>query len=82
MNLRFTTVLRCLKAAQCSARSFTTAPGASVKLSFDKYDAKRDSTTGNPVLILHGLFGSRQNWRAISKRLNADLNPYRPVMRN
>lgn len=65
---------------QCVPRCFGTVTAPTVKLSFDKYDVKREGTaTGCPVIIMHGLFGSRQNWRAIAKRLNADLNPYRAV---
>lgn len=88
MNLGFSQVLRTLVASQCKSRYFSgssaSSLGGAVKLSFDKYDVKRDSDVGSkgsrpPLLILHGLFGSRQNWRAISKRLNADLNPYRAV---
>ncbi|KAJ2721295.1 hypothetical protein GGI07_004075 [Coemansia sp. Benny D115] len=33
-----------------------------------------DSTKHQPLLILHGLFGSKQNWRAISKQLTRTLN--------
>ncbi|KAF6216819.1 hypothetical protein GE061_001169 [Apolygus lucorum] len=30
------------------------------------------SSTGNPVLILHGILGSKNNWNSLSKALNKD----------
>lgn len=85
MNLRFSSLLRPILNIHGCNRSLSSVPGAAVKLSFDKYNVKPElskSDASPPVLILHGLFGSRQNWRGISKRLNADLNPYRPVRSN
>lgn len=51
-----------------------------VKLSYDEYLPKDpQSASGAPLLIMHGLFGSRQNWRGISKRLTQVLNPCRRI---
>uniref|UniRef100_A0A1B0DGD2 sn-1-specific diacylglycerol lipase ABHD11 n=1 Tax=Phlebotomus papatasi TaxID=29031 RepID=A0A1B0DGD2_PHLPP len=52
-----------------------------VKLSYDEYLPKEtQSASGAPLLIMHGLFGSRQNWRGISKRLTQVLNPSRRIL--
>ncbi|XP_055705842.1 protein ABHD11-like isoform X2 [Phlebotomus papatasi] len=52
-----------------------------VKLSYDEYLPKDpQSASGAPLLIMHGLFGSRQNWRGISKRLTQVLNPSRRIL--
>lgn len=40
-------------------------------LAFSEFEEKRP---GCPVIIAHGLFGSRSNWRSIASRL-ADTNP-------
>lgn len=34
---------------------------------------------GSPIIIMHGLFGSKQNWSSISKALNAQSTPTRKV---
>lgn len=79
-NIQLATPVSCLRRFGQSAAE----ENGIVKLSFDKYDQKREDVSPQqsqraPLLVLHGLFGSRQNWRAISKRLNADLKPYRTV---
>uniref|UniRef100_A0A1B0CUN3 sn-1-specific diacylglycerol lipase ABHD11 n=1 Tax=Lutzomyia longipalpis TaxID=7200 RepID=A0A1B0CUN3_LUTLO len=52
-----------------------------VKLTYDEYLPKDQTTPGGaPVLIMHGLFGSRQNWRGISKRLTQVLKPGRRIL--
>jgi esterase len=38
--------------------------------------------SGFPVVILHGLLGSSDNWRAISKRLSTSYNIYTVDLRN
>ncbi|GAB0098925.1 alpha/beta hydrolase domain-containing protein 11 [Sergentomyia squamirostris] len=54
----------------------------SVKLSYDEYLPKNLEVAeeASPLLIMHGLFGSRQNWRGISKRLTQVLNPSRRIL--
>ncbi|HWO40638.1 MAG TPA: alpha/beta fold hydrolase [Candidatus Eisenbacteria bacterium] len=37
---------------------------------------------GHPLLILHGLLGSSDNWRAIARRLAASLNVFTVDLRN
>ena len=38
--------------------------------------------TGNPLLILHGLFGSLDNWQGIAKSLSTDFKVYTIDLRN
>lgn len=57
-----------------SRRSYSTA-----RLAFDKYTAKNitPGQTKAPLIICHGLFGSKQNWaslcRAASQRMQRDI---------
>lgn len=39
-----------------------------VELSFDEYQGEGQPTQA-PLITIHGLFGSKQNWRGISKAL-------------
>lgn len=47
-----------------------------VKLSYTHYDPPEfDETNKNPYLIiLHGLFGSKQNWKSLAKTFAQRLN--------
>jgi pimeloyl-ACP methyl ester carboxylesterase len=47
-----------------------------VKLFFRKYGS------GPPLFILHGLFGSSDNWVTIARRLQDDFTVYLPDLRN
>ena len=38
--------------------------------------------SGGPVVILHGLFGSSQNWAGMGRRLSAEGHVYAPDLRN
>ncbi|KAL1926568.1 hypothetical protein VTP01DRAFT_5689 [Rhizomucor pusillus] len=51
-----------------SLRSTTPVP-----LSYDKYPAQTRATGKAPLLIAHGLFGSKQNWRSLGKALSSRL---------
>jgi pimeloyl-ACP methyl ester carboxylesterase len=42
-------------------------------LKFDLFNEKSSSIPQNPIIILHGLFGSRSNNRSIAKELNSRL---------
>ncbi|KAF2715308.1 alpha/beta-hydrolase [Pleomassaria siparia CBS 279.74] len=58
-------------------RSFhASASYRALPLAFDLYDNSGEAT-GAPILILHGLFGSKRNNRSISKALARDLS--RPI---
>lgn len=41
-----------------------------VKLGVSKYEPRVLDGTKNPILIYHGLFGSRHNWRSLSKAIS------------
>ena len=38
--------------------------------------------TGNPVIILHGLFGSSRNWQSVAKTLSENFQIITPDLRN
>ena len=48
-----------------------------VLLSSEKHAAPSSSSSQAPVVVLHGLFGSKQNWRSLAKgmaqRLERDI---------
>ncbi|TPX78239.1 hypothetical protein CcCBS67573_g00436 [Chytriomyces confervae] len=63
------------------ARRFSTQPAA-VKLSHEIHspspksavNARDGKAERAPLLVLHGLFGSKQNWRSVSKQLSNKIN--------
>lgn len=52
------------------------SPSEIVKLSYTQYDPPEfNETNENPYLIiLHGLFGSKQNWKSLAKTFAQRLN--------
>ncbi|CAO3580042.1 unnamed protein product [Absidia cylindrospora] len=62
-----------------SRRTYATSSIKAVQLAFDKYPAKvvNNQTTKSPLIICHGLFGSKQNWaslcRAAAQRIQRDI---------
>ncbi|KAI8097896.1 Alpha/Beta hydrolase protein [Gilbertella persicaria] len=52
-------------------RGYSTVTKA-LNLSFDKHSIK--SSEESPLLICHGLFGSKQNWSSLAKAISARLN--------
>lgn len=41
-----------------------------VKLSYDHHPGpSSDSASKGPLIILHGLYGSKQNWRSLAKKM-------------
>lgn len=49
---------------------------ASQKMAFNVYGNAGEAP---PVIVMHGLFGSKQNWRGIGKALEKKLAPKRKV---
>lgn len=41
-----------------------------VLLDYTNYDGNRDSSTKAVIIVSHGLFGSKKNWRTICKQMN------------
>lgn len=50
-----------------------------VNLAYSSYESTSSDNDANPVIIMHGLFGMKQNWRSISKVLHNKTNPPRKV---
>lgn len=48
-------------------RAFSTARVSHAELAYQVYGPEKEQTASDPVLFLHGLFGSKQNNRSISK---------------
>jgi len=64
---------------QLSVRSIATARASEltspVPLSFTEVPKPSpQAALSQPVVILHGLFGSKQNWKALSKAMASRLN--------
>jgi esterase len=52
-----------------------------VALAYQEFKA-RQSGTGEPLVILHGLFGSQRNWQSVAKRLAESFHVYTVDLRN
>ncbi|KAJ3559155.1 hypothetical protein NP233_g11337 [Leucocoprinus birnbaumii] len=50
---------------------------ATIALDFQKYSAPGIDDNEGPVVILHGLFGSKRNWNSLARGFNSSLN--RPI---
>ncbi|KAF2728942.1 alpha/beta-hydrolase [Polyplosphaeria fusca] len=61
---------------KCSRSFHASASWRTVDLAFDVHD-NGGKATGAPIVVLHGLFGSKKNNRSISKALARDLS--RPI---
>lgn len=48
-------------------------------LASNTFDKVSSSKEVSPIVIMHGLFGTKQNWSSISKALNANSSPTRKV---
>ncbi|KAB8212464.1 hypothetical protein P875_00034031 [Aspergillus parasiticus SU-1] len=56
-----------------SIRAFSTSRVLRNDLSYQVFGPEKDETSRSPIVFLHGLFGSKQNNRSISKALARDL---------
>lgn len=59
-----------------SLRSSDVVP---VELSYNAYDKIESDPPVSPVLVLHGLFGSKFNWNSLSKAFHQKTKPTRTV---
>ncbi|GAO45883.1 hypothetical protein G7K_0129-t1 [Saitoella complicata NRRL Y-17804] len=50
------------------------ATSSTVQLAYYKQDPDQQQDGASPLIIMHGLFGSKQNWRSLSKAFARDLN--------
>ncbi|XP_001863078.2 protein ABHD11 [Culex quinquefasciatus] len=79
-------VLKTVTAAPCCTSSVryisTTNPLrylAPVELSYTVYDKVASDSSTPPVLVLHGLFGSKANWNSLSKAFHQKTKPIRKI---
>ncbi|XP_026476966.1 protein ABHD11-like isoform X2 [Ctenocephalides felis] len=45
-----------------------------VRLAFNSYETTKSGDERSPLIIMHGLLGSKQNWNSISKAIHAKTN--------
>ncbi|KAK7462741.1 hypothetical protein VKT23_007327 [Stygiomarasmius scandens] len=69
---RFSSFSRGLSALSRSARSLSTS--SVVDLDHSEQISSDGNRTQGALVILHGLFGSKQNWSSLSKAFSKDLN--------
>lgn len=51
-----------------STRCFSSSPiNAKLKLAYDFYEAEKPESKKDPIVFIHGLFGSKKNNRSMSK---------------
>ncbi|KAL9541024.1 hypothetical protein MBANPS3_009355 [Mucor bainieri] len=58
-------------------RLYSSYASKTVPLSFTKYDAPSKNkliSRKQPLIICHGLFGSKQNWRSLAKSISSQCN--------
>lgn len=51
-----------------------------VKLSYNSYETTNTKSESYPLVVMHGLFGSKQNWKSLCKAIQQKANPYRKVI--
>lgn len=50
-----------------------------VNLAYNSYENVDNDGEESAVVVMHGLFGSKQNWKSICKVLHATSDPQRKV---
>lgn len=69
---------RCTSFVRCFATS-ASRQIVPLELSYSVYDKLPSDQTTPPVLILHGLFGSKFNWNSLSKAFHQKTKPTRRI---
>ena len=55
------------------------APSRPINMAYSLFTSTSASSDAPPLLIMHGLFGSKKNWRSMSKALQTKFIPNRQV---
>lgn len=64
-----------------SAKMQQERPVGQITMAYNSYEATTaPESDANPVVIMHGIFGSKQNWRSICKALHSKSIPCRKVI--
>lgn len=45
-----------------------------IDMSYDVFESKNPDINLSPLIIMHGLFGSKQNWRGVGRALASKMN--------
>ncbi|KAL4223643.1 Alpha/beta hydrolase domain-containing protein 11 [Mactra antiquata] len=65
MYRKSSSIVHCLR---CSCRKYMSTNSSAVGLSYYSYEKKiADSYEKQPLVILHGMMGSKQNWQSLAK---------------
>ncbi|KAF9478860.1 mitochondrial protein [Pholiota conissans] len=68
----------CIQTRSFSRRHVRISTHEPVELSYNAIIPEDGNATEKPLVILHGLFGSKRNWTSICKALHRDM-PHRPI---
>ncbi|GAA5941583.1 hypothetical protein JCM1841_002006 [Sporobolomyces salmonicolor] len=67
------TVRTLLRPALAPQRRFLASAPAPVKLAYESHLPGNTTSSKAPLVVLHGLYGSKQNWRSLAKGMAAKL---------
>jgi len=51
----------------------------SVRLAYSSYESTRSDITKSPLVVMHGLMGSKKNWNSLCKTIHIKTIPPRKV---
>lgn len=84
LNNNFKFKLKCFiqfsKLKNFSTNNLKFNKSETVKLSYNSYETTNTKTESHPLVVMHGLFGSKQNWKSLCKAIQQKSNPYRKVI--